>query len=852
MTSSDDPKAILGSIDRKLRVIEKGRDQSYSILNLPDLVGIAGDAAARPLVKRAVLSSASYLMMEGELTVSLAAKIALESIQDMKVARWDLADSMEGFELYEAMERKFAKTDREKPADAADALAALERLDSDAPQQRYVAKTYYIMSLIARGMIPQAATAARADAGGSDPFTFNETAVQALERSGHSKSLDSFFYELLSQNPELPYWDTYFRIAANVGTTDRMLALARSAAAKALPAVKTSFIREHLYRALLAADLVEEAVSELRSVIASNQDAKPIAPRRNRWSTAETVEAEDHPFVLIKLGRLLKQPTWIAEGIDAVTRLVASTREERSPTSSSESLRLRLASVLVEEGRLGEAERLVQVELIDGAKPREGQREAWSYRTKPRGQLTALQLLTVVYQKADRLSDVLLLLDQASGWGTADLATLSESKGDGLLNRSHGDKSNGNGLWTTTAAALLQTGRKEEALKVVRATLDAFPGDDRAYDLLVRIQGQSALTELDVLASRDPFEERPLIWKSFLLFQAGKLEEAETTARRAVAVDPSDGEQGKGDRMRVYAVLADIRAARGDQKEAEFFRGVVRAIRLSEDADDFVAAGLQTRAVKMYRESLTHFQDAYCIQSRLAVQLSELGRHEEAAQHYEKAFELMPDSFGRVESHCFGCESTFAAKTAQTLAERVFEKLATKNPKKPQVHYLLGYLRQEQHRGRAALPHFRQAVLLDPDYLNAWEHLQELSETHRLPTKERDDITLNILRLDPSGRHASASLTQVVDLRRLWAGLEASEKGRIPFPTSVMPLPASRVALQAGKKPRPSSLMPDDFRDFSDEPSIWRGRHEGVHVRDLFARHQLLGAIVGLLQKSEE
>ena len=32
----------------------------------------------------------------------------------------------------------------------------------------------------------------------------------------------------------------------------------------------------------------------------------------------------------------------------------------------------------------------------------------------------------------------------------------------------------------------------------------------------------------------------------------------------------------------------------------------------------------------------------------------------------------MPDSFGRVESHCFGCESVFQGADAQALAERVF------------------------------------------------------------------------------------------------------------------------------------------------------------------------------------
>ncbi len=65
--------------------------------------------------------------------------------------------------------------------------------------------------------------------------------------------------------------------------------------------------------------------------------------------------------------------------------------------------------------------------------------------------------------------------------------------------------------------------------------------------------------------------------------------------------------------------------------------------------------------------------DAYCIQSRLAVRLSEPGQHELAAKHYEKALALMPDSFGRVESHGFGCEGAFGVTEAQSAAERTGE-----------------------------------------------------------------------------------------------------------------------------------------------------------------------------------
>ena len=89
----------------------------------------------------------------------------------------------------------------------------------------------------------------------------------------------------------------------------------------------------------------------------------------------------------------------------------------------------------------------------------------------------------------------------------------------------------------------------------------------------------------------------------------------------------------------------------------------------------------------------------------------------------------MPASFGRVESHCFGCESVFEGSQPQSIAESVFETLAKKDPGNPRVHYLQGYLFEEEGRYAAALPAFRAAVQIDGDYLNAWRHMNQLVGT---------------------------------------------------------------------------------------------------------------------------
>src|SRR5262249_51882519 len=147
-----------------------------------------------------------------------------------------------------------------------------------------------------------------------------------------------------------------------------------------------------------------------------------------------------------------------------------------------------------------------------------------------------------------------------------------------------------------------------------------------------------------------------------------------------------------------------------------------------------------------------------------------------AELHYQRAFELMPDSFGRIESHCFGCEGAFRGDRAQGIADRVFTQLAVQTPFKPQVFYLLGYLREEQKRNEEAAAQFRQAVTLDPDYFNAWEKLSQLPEDALVPEGESEKAVMAMLRLDPILHHHTADFRRVRNLRGLWDAVLAAEK----------------------------------------------------------------------------
>jgi tetratricopeptide (TPR) repeat protein len=389
--------------------------------------------------------------------------------------------------------------------------------------------------------------------------------------------------------------------------------------------------------------------------------------------------------------------------------------------------------------------------------------------------------LVALYDKVGRVDDVLALANQNPDWGEKDLVGLSAK------------------VQKAVGVALASKGQKAEAEEILKFALLQEPSEDSYYEALLALSPGDVTGWLDQLSQEYPFEKRPLIWKSKILFDQGKLDEAEKTVRAAIKIDPSDGQSGKGDRMRAYADLADILEKKGGAEEAKSCRNIVSAIRMSETADDYLSAGLVKRAIDQYGKSLEVFSDAYCIQSRMAIRLHDLGDYKEAEKHYEKAYELMPDSFGRVESHCFGCERVFEGNLAETTAEKVFQRLCLERPKSPQVHYLLGYLRTLQRRWSEAADSFWQAVQLDPDYLNAWNKLEEVSSHLSFTGAQKSKIGLNQLRLNPACI-TDSQLISSINPMEAWNALRENEKKQLERPEEFYPLKASADRLEELKK----------------------------------------------------
>ena len=791
-------------------------------IDVPDLVGLVGAEKAEALLRQALRKPISLHVPEGAATRTLARKVASDQLASLRNPQWGLVDGIGTASLYEAMQKRFDPAANEAKGREA------EEESTGFDYSRALADTYYFLDMVIAGRYEDAERAMVRAAGSRGGLNVPREAMAALVRAGKNEAVYEFLGKLLERRPELQAWSAYLEQAGYVGRSDDTIVLIDRVLKRSNlpPYVRTELQRRRL-DALLGADKVDAAIAGFRQLLS-------VPPAANEDNLAERTTVA---IRLAALGRVLNRPDLSQTGFAFARRALVLPRKPRARydfSTGNDALSGALAE-LRRQGRAAEAQDLALAELgRESEQPENADFAAFAAEASKRA---ALVEIVGIYDAAGRPADVLRLLDEAGNWGARDLlAVIAEKDSQGVP------------LGLMAAKALSANGNTVAAKTVVRALLDRMPGYDAAYQLFVNLHGAQAPAELDRLYALDQFEERPLIWKAVALHAAGRNVDAENAARRAIAIDPSDGEEGKNDRMRAYAVLADILEGRADRKSADVYRRAVKAIRMSEDADDLHKLGLYQRAFAGYRAALDQFSDAYCIQSRLAVQLSKVGLHEEALKHYRRAYELMPDSFGRVESHCLGCETVFADGQAQSVAESVFTTVLKRVPSKPQGHYMLGYLRKEQGRYGEALDLFRQAVNLDADYLNAWRQMNELGDKTYMEPRERDAARMKLLELDPRQRHVHYDLKEVVDLATLWRALDraASNPDLNPKLEGVYPLKGSAREQERslGKLPPEMRLQMQVYTELRDRMS---GRVQLLDASPTLARHAMILATLGLM-----
>ena len=742
----------------------------YLIL-LPDTPGFAESQEAKTLIRRLLISPEFSVNVPPDSAVQrLTRRVAVENLAQLpnRTSIWELTCDLseESRTLYETLARRFPKA---KPTD-----------------ENARARCYQVARLAIRGRTQEAVNLARNLR--SPETLFNGDIAQDIEKAGRNREWYEFLRELVRRWPAAPVWESLVKQSAALGRGEEALTLARAnVARKNLSPEEREQAWKALSDAALSYDRVNEGVAALREAAhLSLQNAfsqqKEIPSRyRSRHPGADAALPYAQQFV--KLGKALNRPDLTEEGL-RVARHAFRPGEERSLGDRN------YTALLIETGRYDDAEKT----LLDILR-REATMTRKDYQTPDLSLIRmCLTALVGVYDAQKRYADVVTVLEKGRGWLTDDLRNLlTESTGKATVGMA-------------AAHALAAKGRTREAIAITEESLVQHPADAAYAFYLQCVGAEAALPFLDKLVARNRFQERPLIWKATALFRLKRYDEAEKEARAAIQIDPSDGDAPHGDRMRAYAILADIRQAQGDAAETKFLHRIVQAIRAAERADDIADAGLTSRAIRLYGDALTVFADAYCIQSRLAVRLAGMGRFAEAETHFRKAYELMPDSFGRMESHCFGCEGAFSSPQAAKIAERTLTRMATERPNKPQIFYLLGYIQAEQERYAEALPNFQKAVALDPDYINAWARLAQLREKVALSPEDKEAITRNLLRLSPQNvfdlslRDAGDAENQsLADKYRMAQEMVAALKTGAGAP--LFPLPASAAALKGQQPP---------------------------------------------------
>ncbi|MBL9205968.1 MAG: tetratricopeptide repeat protein, partial [Opitutaceae bacterium] len=711
---------------------------SIDTLVVPDLVTLLGEEKAEAMLRRALRLGVALMFAETTeaATRRLVRKVVIEEMSHLKAPSWGVVDPENPAELFRLFKEKFPdfKTRDFAYGQAADA---------------------YLVWLVVEGKVQEAVALASESVGEEDRHPLYRP-LSLLEEK-HPQRLWTFLVQWLSSSPQLDEWRRLNELAAKLDRQEELKtlvsSLSRTGALQGLGQFRVLQLQAEVD---LSLDEVGAATAKYHELLTGAELAKD-----------DLQERRDIASRLLELHRIRAD----AAGFDAVVRLFTDrlvAEWKAKSTMEVISQAANFAERLDELGASDEAARIddtlaTWIEDHDrreaGANPeRLSDHRQTQYVAEG---LVARRFRTAVEQ--GRWKDASHLIEANSSWRGADLSD--------LLSQTSGEKLAALGI--AFAQTALQQGDRARARRILEASLVEAPGEDALYAAYVRLMGVDALSLLEKLAAADRYQERPLIWQARLQLDAGATDAAIATLERAIKIDPSDGETKGGNRMRVYAFMAEAMKAKNDATKAEFFTGVVKAIRHAELADRWFDLGNFTRAVALYREALALFQDAYCIQSRIAVRLAKENRMEEAIAHYRRAFELMPDSFGRVESHCFGCEHIFAGDQPQAIAEEVFERLLQADATKPQLYYLRGYLREEQERRAEAAALYRQAVALDPLYLNAWRKLAGLAGPLNFTPQERDDLLLKQLELDPGGRTGRPDLGSVADLPRLFQAIAA-------------------------------------------------------------------------------
>ncbi|MCL1920441.1 MAG: tetratricopeptide repeat protein [Kiritimatiellaeota bacterium] len=744
---------------------------------LPDLAEMLPMEEAEQLL-RAVFKQrlpVEFKYDAGEETIALAQRVALEMRDELVAPYWNLVtDSPEGGALYALFAERFKPFEQElrfekdgslpyeimqrvrEVTGALEKAVAMKLKDGRVDEALKLAHPF--VSMVAK--IPQE----NGDRSSTLSFSIGDRSIRIPAQHKFD-----FYVRLLGQAPSLPIPRAFALSGIACGREDEVeqFFLKRLDDA-ALPPSQRRMLREVYADFLLAVDRVAEAVALRNGILADALKSKTKTEYDDWVNSGYALETA-------KLAALANDDKAQRVSLDHALKIWGMLQEGGWHLES-------LIEGLEQSGRESEVEPLLIDHMV---------KQLVDEDEDERNDARFSKRLLSFYVRRHRMADAMALLETSPWWGKArDALDVLEDGGSDFAN--------------ALANTLYEAGRVVEAKQLLAEIMRGNHSMDWSYELLLKTAGDDLngfIAQMDALYARSAFEERPLIWKAEALRRLNRLEEAERVIRHALKVDPTDGEQPPGDRCRAYAVLAEILDAQGKADDAKFFRDVVESVRVAEKGDEFKDLGLARRSFECYAKAEALFADAYCVQWRLAEQLCEMGKPEEARKHYEIAFERMPEQFGQVASLCFHCMGVFDSPESVSAGEGVLTRLAGMPPVRPTVYYLLGQLRETQKRYAEAADWYAKALEADPDYLDVMTNLYGLKGKLKESDIDWTALQNKMLRLAPLTLRFDEC--EILDWSTFWGIRNAAIKTLPPPLEALFPLTANVKRLDdAGETPR--------------------------------------------------
>ena len=672
-----------------IQAIEKniGNPESGEGNSLPDVASLLSPQQAKDVLLRLFRRAKQSFYIAGPASRELARQVVLANLKQIPTPQWALADSMRDAGYVRKLVARYG----------AKSLASREGDTSEA-------QNIHLGDLLMRGELAQAAGFLRR-LEGSPSFSFTYNSQGSIRVDG---SLFAPIAELQKRVPERDLWQQYAEAATASGNG--------AAAAKRLqllvrdPKIKSA-LKESLVGILL--DLLASR-GDTQALIATLRDSIRTPSPRSEWDATR----------LLELGVALNDPALVREG-------VAGRLKGSNPAREIE-----LLESLISQKRLGEAERVIG----DALKKKSGTSEL-AYN----GNVYGFRLCRL-YFAAERPEDIVTVFRDFPYWSGTELGKIANTS-------VYGSEWEGDNpyppLGFYAAWAFAKTGRSDLAQRVLRNTLLDVVASDNAYGLLNELGGVETLKLYEELAAVHPLEPRPRIWKAALLLKLGRLDEAETSAREAIKIDPSDGKSNPAQRFKVYEVLASILGKKRDAKGAAACTTRVRAARLAEKAERFAEVGLLPQAVSLFKESIRVAPADYVVEERLAQCQDAIGERAAATYHHKRAYGLLAQGFGPGTKLASTCEHLFQDPDLLDIGAPILAALASKTGTSAPAAFILGRFQDESGKPKQAVASYQRAVKLDPSFLPAWQELGRLGADGFLSQTQTEAAEFEVLALNP-------------------------------------------------------------------------------------------------------